>query len=39
MAALGVIFLVVIALVALTAVVLVGISLPDISRYLRLRRM
>jgi hypothetical protein len=39
MEALGVVFLVLIAVVVLAAVVLLLVSMPDISRYRRLSRM
>ena len=39
MEALGIAFLVVIAVVVLIALIVLALSLPDISRYRRLRRM
>lgn len=39
MEALGIVFLVVIAAVVLLALIVLAFSLPDISRYRRLRRM
>lgn len=39
MEALGVVFLVLIAVAALVVLIVVAFSLPDISRYRRLRRM
>ncbi len=39
MEALGIVFLVLVALAVVIALVVLAISLPDISRYRRLRRM
>ncbi len=39
MEALGIVFLVLIALAVVSALIILALSLPDISRYRRLRRM